>query len=132
MKSGYGFLRIYLYTVIVIALVGLTDAVLTYLEINPPLYVRIVSFLLFLFFFFNVFALAIFRRHHSEKILYVLPMYHIFSYIFFLSLGLYLTISGFNPSWLSVTLIGVQAASSLFELIFSAYLLIKFDVSLTS
>lgn len=129
MKSGYGFLRVYLYSVVFIGLIGLADALLTFFAISPLLYVRIVSLLLFLFFFFNIFSLAVFRRHPLPKIVYVLPIYHIVSYIFFLSLGLYLVITGINPSWLSFALIGLQLVSSLFELSFSMYLLKKFDYS---
>ena len=129
MKSGLGFLHIYLYAVLTIALLGLTDATLHFLKMTPFLYARIVPLLLFLFFFFNIFTLAIFRRHNLQRIVYVLPLYHIISYILFLSLGLYLTITGYNPVWLSFALIGIQTASSLFELGFSMYLLIKSNFS---
>ena len=125
MKSGFGFLRVYLLSVVIIGLIGLADALLTFLKIAPALYVRIVSLLLFLFFFFNVFSLAAFRRHQLPKIVYVLPIYHLVSYIVFLSLALYLTIIAVIPSWLSYTLIGLQLISSLFELSFSIYLLTR-------
>jgi len=120
------FLRTYLFSVIIIGLIGLTDAVLTFLKITPALYTRIVPLLLFLFFFFNIFSIAIFRRHPLERIVYILPIYHIITYIIFLSLGLYLIISGIIPDWLSLALIGMQVVSSLFELSFSVYLLKKF------
>ncbi len=129
MKSGHGFLRKYLYIVMIIALIGLADAVLTFLKVNFPLYVRLIPLVLFLFFFFNIFAIAVFRRHHFERIVYVLPLYHVISYILFLSLGLYLTIRGIVPAWLSYALIGIQAASSIFELSFSIYVLTKFGSS---
>ena len=129
MKSGPGFLRKYLYIVMIIALIGLTDAVLTFLKANFPLYVRLIPLVLFLFFFFNIFAIAVFRRHQLGRIVYVLPLYHIISYILFLSLGLYLTIRGIVPAWLSYALIGIQAASSIFELSFSTYVLTKFGYS---
>lgn len=129
MKANLRFLRSYLYVVVVIALLGIADAILTYLKITPSLYVRIIPLILFLFFFFNIFAIAIFRRHHLLRIMYVLPVYHIFSYIFFLSLGLYIIITGFSPEWLNFTLISIQAASSLFELSLSIYLLTKPDSS---
>ena len=129
MKSGLGFLHTYLYAVMAIALLGLTDATLRLLKMTPMLYARIVPLVLFLFFFFNIFTLAIFRRHNLQRIVYVLPLYHIISYILFLSLGLYLTITGYNPVWLSFALIGIQTASSLFELGFSMYLLIKSNFS---
>ena len=129
MVSGYGFLHKYLYLVIVIALVGLADAILTYLKIDFPLYVRIIPLVLFIFFFFNIFVIAVFRRRYSERIIYVLPIYHIISYVVFLSLALFLTIKGIIPPWLSLTLIGVQIASSIFELSFSIYLLKRFASS---
>ena len=131
MKSGLGFLHTYLYAVMAIALLGLTDATLRLLKMTPMLYARIVPLGLFLFFFFNIFSIAIFRRHNLQRIVFVLPLYHIISYIVFLSLGLYLTITGYNPVWLSFALIGIQTASSLFELGFSMYLLIKSDFSKT-
>ena len=119
------FLRTYLFSVIIIGLIGLADAMLTYMKIAPPLYVKIVPLLLFLFFFFNIFSIAIFRRHPLERIVYILPIYHIITYIIFLSLGLYLIIRGTIPDWLSLALIGMQVVSSLFELSFSLYLLRK-------
>ena len=126
MKSGHGFLRKYLYIVIIIALIGISDAMLTFLKVSFPLYARIIPLVLFLFFFFNIFAIAIFRRHHFERIVYVLPIYHIITYILFLSLGLYLTIRGIVPTWLSLALIGMQVVSSFFELSFSIYVLKRF------
>ena len=127
MKSGHGFLRKYLYIGIIIALIGLTDAIITYLKVSFTLYVRVILLVLFLFFFFNIFAIAVFRRHNFERIVYVLPLYHIISSILFLSLGLYLTIHGAISTWLSYALIGIQAASSIFELSFSIYVLTKFS-----
>lgn len=129
MKANIRFLRGYLYVVVIIALIGVADAVLTSLKITPSLYVRIIPLLLFLFFFFNIFAITIFRRHQLPRIVYVLPIYHLLSYIFFMSLGLYLIITSFNTTWLNFTLIGIQGASSLFELGFSLYLLTKPDLS---
>ncbi|MEK6940242.1 MAG: hypothetical protein AABX31_05960 [Nanoarchaeota archaeon] len=132
MKSGHGFLRKYLYIVIIIALIGISDAMLTFLKVSFPLYARIIPLVLFLFFFFNIFAIAIFRRHQVGKIVYVLPIYYIISYLLFLSLGLYLVVRGIIPTWLSYTLIGIQAAFSLFELSFSVYLLMKTNNDLFS
>ena len=125
------FLRTYLFSVIVIGLIGLADALLTLLKISSPLYVRIVTLVLFLFVFFNVFSMAVFRRHQLSRIVYVLPIYHIASYVLFLSLGLYFSITQVIPSWVSWTLIGLQIVSSLFELSFSIYLLKKFGLSPT-
>src|SRR3989344_5428377 len=121
MRQNPRFLHTYLYVVIILALVGIADAALTFIRITPLLYVRIIPLLLFLFFFFNIFSIAAFRRHHLPRIVYVLPLYLVISYIIFLSLGLYLTITKFNPNWLSIVLIGIQGGSSLFELSFSIY-----------
>ena len=129
MKSGLGFLRAYLYAVIIIALLGLTDAALHLLKITPILYARIAPLVLFLFFFFNLFSIAIFRRRQLKRIVYLLPVYHLVSYIFFLSIGLGLAITGYTTTWLSFALISIQAASSLFELGFSIYLLRKSEFS---
>ena len=129
MRMNLPFLRIYLYLVIFLALVGITDAVLTVLSVNLLLYVRVIPLLLFLFFFVNILSIAIFRRHHLPRRMYVLPIYLVTSYIIFLCLGIGLAVTGFNPVWLSPVLISIQAASSLFELGFSVYLLRKLDFS---
>ena len=131
MKSGLGFLRTYLYVIMIISLLGLTDAVLHFLKITPILYARIVPLVLFLFFFFNLFSIIIFRRRQLKRIVYLLPIYYLVSYIIFLSIGLGLSITGYTTTWLSFALIGIQAASSLFELGFSIYLLTKPGSSLT-
>jgi len=122
-----GFFRTYLYSVIIIGLIGLADAVLTFLRIHLPLYARLVSLLLFLFFFFNIFSMAVFRKTGLPRVAYILPLYYVISYVLFLSLGIYLAITAIIPSWLSLTLIGIQLASSLFEIVFSLYLLTKFS-----
>ncbi len=127
MERNLRFLHTYLYIVLFIGLIGLADALLTFLKITSPIYVKIVTLVLFLFFFINIFSIAVFRRHRLEKIVCLLPIYHITSYILFLSLGLYLTIIAIIPLWLSVALISLQIASSIFELSFSIYLLKKFD-----
>ncbi len=129
MRPRLGFLHFYLYCTIIIGLLGLTDALLTFLKITPSLYVKIVTLILFLFFFFNILSIALFRRQNLERIVYVLPIYHIASYVLFLSLGLYLTFTAIIPQWLSFVLIGLQVVSSLFEFSFSIYLLKKFDFS---
>ncbi len=127
MERNLRFLHTYLYIVLFIGLVGLADALLTFLKITFPIYVKIVTLVLFLFFFINIFSIAVFRRHRLEKIVYIIPIYHITSYVLFLSLGLYLTILVIIPPWLSVALICLQIVSSIFELSFSIYLLKKFD-----
>jgi len=124
-----GFLRWYLLSVLIVGLLGLVDAVLTFLKRNPPLYVKVVTSLLFLFFFFNIFSIAIFRRQRLERMVYVLPLYNIISYILFLSLGVLLTILGTIPAGASFVFIGLQMASALFEAGFSIYLLRRFDFS---
>ncbi len=129
MRPRLGFLHFYLYCTLIIGLLGLTDALLTFLKITPLLYVRIVTLVLFLFVFFNILSIALFRRQNLEIIVYVLPIYHIASYVLFLSLGLYLAFTAIIPLWLSFVLIGLQVVSSLFELGFSIYLLQKFDYS---
>ena len=129
MGPRLGFLHFYLYCTLIIGLLGLTDALLTFLKITPLLYVRIVTLVLFLFVFFNILSIALFRRQNLERIVFVLPIYHIASYVLFLSLGLYLAFKTIIPLWLSFVLIGLQVVSSLFELGFSIYLLQKFDYS---
>lgn|SRR3989338_6026441 len=126
-----GFLRFYLVSVLIIALLGLTDAALTYFRISSLLYTRLVPLVLFIFFFFNIFCITLFRHQRLEKIVYVLPFYHLASYIIFLSIGLYFTITQIVPPWLSLVLISIQFFSSLFELVFSLYLLMRFGSSPT-
>lgn len=130
MHPGTGFLKVYFYTSLLFGLLGLIDILLTVLLTTTPLvYAYVVSALTFLFFFFNITALIVFRHQRQQGIFYVLPVYHLISYIVFLLLGTALIIMGIYPEWLQAVLAAVSIAAAFFEIGFSFYLLRKMEYS---
>ena len=73
----------------------------------------------------KVVALIIIFLSRFEKVFLVFPIYHLITYIFFVSLGIYLIISDISLNWLTLTLIITGMVTSIFEIIFSIYLLRK-------
>lgn len=129
MHSRTGFLRAYLIIALLMGFLGLLDNIFALVNVTPALYQDIVVTILFLFFFFNLYSIIIFRRHKVERIAYVLPIYHLLSYALFVSFGITVIFVAATPEWLATALIGLGFASSLFEIVFSAYLLTKLDFS---
>ncbi len=128
MRPRTGFLKTYLYIAIFFGIIGLTDTILSVLlSFTSPVYTYLISAAVFLFFFFNLAAIIIFKYSQAERIAYVLPAYHLASYLFFFLVGLALLAVGQTPEWLRLLLIALGLIASLFEIGFSFYLLKKLD-----
>jgi len=127
MRPRYWFLKFYLIIALIFGFLSLSDNFLSVLDVSFNIYNLTLLIIGFFFFFLNVITIPMFHHHRVEKIAYVLPIYHIITYIIFLSLGFYL-ISLENVEslvWTSLTVTGF--ITSLFEISFSAYLLRRFN-----
>lgn len=128
MKPKTWFLKIYLIFVLIFGIIGFIDNFFVVFGFTNNTYSFIILTLTFIFFFFNIVSISIFHYHRLEKINYVLPIYHIISYLFFFSISIILTIYEifYNWMWLTFMIIGIFAA--LFEMGFSIYLLKRFSL----
>ncbi|HIG93052.1 MAG: hypothetical protein QT02_C0011G0013 [archaeon GW2011_AR9] len=115
-----GFLQVYLLLAIVFGLLGISDASLTYFEMSSTLYSMLIISASILFFLFNVIAIAVFHYHRVDKIAYVLPVYHIVTFVMFAGMSFWLTTYN-SGLWLGLIIFGF--ASSLAEILFAVYLL---------
>ena len=118
-----GFAKTYFIIALIFGLLGLVDILLSFLHKEPVWYASTISILLFFFFFFNILAIALFHHHHMENIAFVLPVYHLVSYVIFLGIGLWLSTQETLLSWIDPTLLTVGVITSSFEILFSFYLL---------
>jgi len=118
-----GFLKTYLIIALMIGFLGLLDGALSIIGFSSQIYQLSLAAILFFFFFFNIYVLTALRRHHATRIAYVLPVYHLASYVLFVIMGIVIATTESNPAWLSSVLLGLGIATSLFELAFSASLL---------
>jgi len=125
MMKKRGFLKVYLFIALAFGILGLIDSILATIKISSDIYSTILVPLTFLFFLFNIVVIPVFHQHRIERIAYVLPIYHLASYILFFGLGLWLGIAELLTSfWIILIIIG--SLTSLFEIGFSSYLLKKF------
>ena len=129
MKPKRGFLKFYLVIALLMGFLGLLDNVFAVVNFTLLLYRYSVVTILFLFFFFNVSALAVFRHHRVEHIAYVLPIYHLLSYLLFIGVGAVIIFIETTPEFLTIGIILAGFLSSLFEILFSGYLLYRQDFS---
>jgi len=120
------FLKVYLIIALVIGIIGLTDGLLSFLNLNLIIYAFILSLISLIFFIFNIFALFHFIHERLEKITFVLPIYHIITYICFFSLGITLSIMNLFSNWVVILLKIIVILTASFEILFSLYLLKKF------
>ncbi|MEK6863076.1 MAG: hypothetical protein AABW53_00040 [Nanoarchaeota archaeon] len=128
MRPRTGFLKTYLYIAIFFGIIGLTDTILSVLlSFTSPIYAYIIGAAAFLFFFFNLAAIAAFKYSRAERIAYILPVYHLVSYLAFFMVGLVLIAVGQTPEWLQLILTIWGIIASVFEIGFSFYLLKKLD-----
>lgn len=128
MRPRTGFLKTYLYIALLFGIIGLADTLLSVLlSFTSLVYTYLISAAAFLFFFFNLAAIIIFKYSRAEKVAYVLPIYHLSSYLAFFMVGLVLLAVGQTPEWLRLLLIVIGLIASLFEIGFSFYLLKKLD-----
>ena len=122
MPHKRGFVKAYLFIVILVGLLGLIDASFTYLQFSNNIYEMAILTFSILFFFFNILAIAFFHAHGTERIVYVLPIYHLLAFVLFNALGFMIISRGwFSPAVLSGTIV-VEYLSSLWEITFAAYL----------
>lgn len=122
-----GFLQAYLITTLIFGILGFIDNIFAAANFTFALYNKIVTILLFLFFFFNIFAIAFFIYQKIERLAYILPIYHLVSSLLFLGIGFWIANKQFSPDfWIALIVLGTIL--SLFEIIFSVYLLRKFKL----
>ena len=129
MKPRMRFLQIYLIIALMIGFLGLLDNLFALISFTHPIYQSIVVAILFLFFFFNIFSLAIFWHHRVPRAAYVLPVYHLLSYLLLVSIGGVIAYLSAIPELGRNIILAGGFLSSLFEVAFSSYLLYKLDFS---
>ena len=123
MKRKRGFLRPYLILVILFALLGITDTILGFSDIQSNIFTNIFLTLSFLFFFYNLMALAYFHHHHVETLVFILPAYHIITYLAFTGIGFYLVFNQLITPSIITTLLIITGISALLELIFAIFMI---------
>ena len=122
MLQKRGFLKAYLSIIILVGLLGLIDASFTYLHFTNRIYETALLIFSVIFFFFNILAIAFFHHHGTEKIVYILPIYHLIAFVVFNAIGLVIiTRSWFSPLVFTST-VTIEFLSSLLEITFAAYL----------
>lgn len=121
------FLKGYIFTALGFGVLGLLDSILTYGEIKLPVFSQALMVIAFLFFFFNIAAIVFFKFHEVDRIAFLLPMYHLFTYLALLWVSFGITYFKDIPNdvWLSILII--STAFSVFEIIFCVYLLRRFE-----
>jgi hypothetical protein len=125
-KSIEKFLGVYLIIAFAFGIIGLADGLLSLIGFSSIVYASIIIPLAILFFFFNIFTLVHFIQGKLAKITWVLPIYHLATYVLFFIIGLTLSIQGSLFDWV-VILLGITAIlTSIFEIAFSFYLFRRF------
>ncbi len=140
MKHNKTFLHVYLMIALVFGFISFADntftflsntfnSTFTFLSFNNEIYTMVLVGLSFLFFFFNLTSIVVFKYQRVERIAYVLPIYHILNNLLFLGVGLILNILNTisDAVWTGVIIAGIIC--SLFEIGFSSYLLKRFNFS---
>lgn len=125
-KKKDKFLFIYLIVVLGFGGMGLIDSSLRLLGFSLEAYAPIILALSGLFFFFNIFGLVHFMQEKLEKITWVLPIYHILSFVLFFLLGVVLGVMGLMKEGVVVILGWLGILTSVFEIGFGLYLLKRF------
>ena len=128
MKPKRGFLRWYLFLTLAFGMLGLLDSLATFFDVVNNVYVYVVVILSIFFFLYNILVIPIFHAHHVERIAYVLPIYHLFSFLLFFGFGLLTTSARLLFDWLWMVVVGAGFLSAIFEIVFSAYLMKKLDL----
>ncbi len=122
------FLRIYLIITLAFGVIGISDSTLSLFDASSIIYSIIIGLLAFLFFFFNIFALVHLMQDKLEKITWILPTYHLLSAVLITIFGVLMALQGLltNNVIFSLGIFGVL--SSTFEIVFSLYLLKRFEL----
>lgn len=136
MEKGNTFFKVYFILAIVYAILGLLDSLVfsgmkTVGQISP-IWSIIVTLSQFAMFILSIIALVIFIKNKFAKITFVIPIYHL---IFIVVINI------FGIAWVVISAlqgnpvneistppgtVAIGTISSLFELLFSIYILIKF------
>ena len=119
------FLRVYLVLALLIGILAFADNILRLFKFTPKIYVAITSVLFFFFFFISIIAIPLFVHHHVGGMVYVLPIYYLITYLFFFLLGLALSFLPTIAGKANLFLIIAGFLTSIFQIVFSIYLLEK-------
>lgn len=128
MKPKRGFLRWYLVLAVGFGILGLLDSLLTFFDVVNNIYVGVVVLLSAAFFLYNLVVIPVFHAHHIERIAYVLPIYHIITFLLFFGFGFLTKAMNLLVSWLWIVIVGAGLLSALFEIGFALYLIRRLDV----
>lgn len=128
MKIKRRFQRFYLWVALLIGILSLFDTFLVFFEVETAWYSTAILVVALTYFFFNILSIFIFLHTGLEKINYILPAYHILSFVIFTAIGALFIIKGWLSFGVVVTLSVVSLLGSLFEISFSSFLLHKFDL----
>lgn len=137
MEQESKFFKIYFILVIIYAIIGLLDSLVfsgmkeTIGQISI-LWQVIVMIVVFAIFVLSIIALVIFIKNKFAKITLVIPIYYLVTtvliFLYGMIWGVVLAVQGdlINEQPISPVLLVIGIISSLFELIFSVYILSKF------
>ena len=131
-KKGEYF-KVYYIFAIVYAIVGLIDSLVWIFTQKTGLDIPILKVMLPLFslviFAMSIAALVLFSTHKFAKITLVMPIYHLASAVFMIVIGVtFGIVSGINGAIVVPPGLAIWGiVSSLFELVFSLYVLLKFQ-----
>ncbi|MAF99103.1 MAG: hypothetical protein CMH61_00680 [Nanoarchaeota archaeon] len=121
------FLKAYLITAVIMGILGLVDSLLFLFGFASSAFTNLLTLIVLFFFIFNIIALRNFVKTHLPHITRVLPIYHIVSYIIFMIVGIY-TAHQLHRNTLFMYSAGVGLVSSVFEIVFSLYLMKRFKL----
>lgn len=116
------YLRIYLITVFILAILELIDNVADLVDFTLPLFSVLITGLFFAFFFINILAFLYFRQLNISKLTLILPLYYIFGGLFTLSIGLFLSLKNISTVPILQGLSGFSIFFSVLEITFASYL----------
>ena len=122
-----GFLHFYLILVLAYGILGLVDNFMITFDVTTNIVSVVLKIIFLIFFLFNILVIFTFYYLKEEKIAYILPIYYILSYGLFFGVGFLLTLLNLIMGWIWIILINISVFASLFEIIFSVYLLRRFD-----
>ncbi len=137
-KIDNGFLKTYYIIALIWSLIGLIDSFFitgrleNFLSNSYIIYSYFLSIFFFAFFVFSIIVIFNFRKKKLSKVVYVLPIYHIvfpiLSIFVSIAIGIYIGITGKVDVDLYQSIASpIGIVSSLFELVFSMYILKKFS-----
>ena len=128
MKLKRSFLRWYLVLALAFGILGLLDSLLTFFDVVNNVYVAVVVLLSAAFFLYNIVVIPVFHAHRVERIAYVLPIYHICTFLLFFGFGFLTKALNILVDWLWMVVVGAGLLSAVFEVGFALYLMKKLDV----